>query len=130
RLPTDGIVTAEQQAADAYCQRYIAGRRAYDAAAEQEVECTDLDGLRDSIQRFRMHQGLLHRVEFGCEGHADALGQLVVVVPADHEYRVMRHVHEGHCHQRGKTLINAVRARYWFPCMVAKLKEFTRKCDT
>jgi hypothetical protein len=86
--------------------------------------------LRDGIQRFRLVDGLLMRIEYGSEDDVDCQGRLTVVVPRLHRHRVLEFFHRAYGHLRGRRFAALLRSRIWFAGMLGEAEHLVRCCHT
>jgi hypothetical protein len=75
------IVTRKEQRGDPELRAIYDACKALRSAKEAEVPMKGDVHLRDIIQRFRITNGLLMRMEYASEDDPDSPGRLVVVVP-------------------------------------------------
>ena len=107
----NAVVTISQQQQDLELRPIIDLCAKLEASVDDEV---DVDGpaiLRDGIQRFRLVESLLMRIEYGSEDDADSPGRLVVVVPRQHRHRVLEFFHRAYGHLRGRRFAALLRSR-------------------
>jgi len=126
----NAVVTISQQQQDPELRPIIDLCAKLEASVDDEVVVDGPAILRDGIQRFRLVEGLLMRIEYGSEDDADSPGRLVVVVPRQHRHRVLEFFHRAYGHLRGRRFAALLRSRVWFAGMLSEAEHLVRCCHT
>jgi hypothetical protein len=132
-VPKDGknaVITISQQQQDPELKPIIDLCAKLEASVADEVDVEGPAILRDGIQRFRLVEGMLMRIEYGSEDDVDCPGRLVVVVPRQHRHRVLEFFHRAYGHLRGRRFAALLRSRIWFAGMLAEAEHLVRCCHT